>query len=874
MAKSLVWRWLIIVVVLASWTYSLFPPTDRDFYQAMTAAAEGGDKGADEAFTKMIAAARQIEQASLAATNDSFKKSPLKAVEEAADAAGIRLNEYIVIHGQPTASNRSVLQYVRRISRGKLRLGLDLRGGTEFVIAIDEAKIPKDRTLTELRDQIMEIVRNRIDQSGVLEPEILPVGENSISIRIPATDLDDKQRFKEILSQTANLKFHLVHPKNDELVSDEAQKRLQDPSFVLTVPDYTRKVLEEERNGQPASSILFIKTQPEEVDGSHLSRAGASMDEFGSFIVNLEFNLKGAELFGRTTTDHVGERLAIVLDGTVKSAPNLNEPILGGRAQISGSFTREEAHQLGIVLQCGNLPVDIKIDSEQFISPTLGLESIKSSAWAGGAGLLAVMLFMMIYYMVPGVIANIALLLNVVLIFGTMPLLDATLTLPGLAGIILTIGMAVDANVLIFERIREELLAGKSTENAVKRGFAQAFWTIFDSNITTLFAAIILMNFGSGTIKGFGVTLTIGIASSMFTALFVTRAIFDVLLHFNLLRKIYMIQAFQIRTIRFLDFSKPFIYVSLALIAISLVVGIARGRNALSVDFRGGTALSYTYVDGPDAEALVKALEAHPDLNLKEPRAHYKASATSNAKLVEIVVSNTFEAEDHIAAKVQDALNQQFPDAKFDSGLETAVGALVGKQFIAQALKALFWSLVCMLIYVSFRFEFGFALGAVVALLHDSVIATGLFLLASGMERQISLTAIAAILTIVGFSINDTIVIFDRIRENLGLMKKSDFREICNVSISQTLSRTIITNGTVLAVIITLFIFGGGPVNDFALIMLIGVVAGTYSTIFIATPVMLWWLERQAKKKGTSVLHEAAGRQPTTTQQPDVGAPA
>ena len=352
----------------------------------------------------------------------------------------------------------------------------------------------------------------------MVEAQIQPIGPSTISLKIPSIDADDVHRYRKIVQATAKLDFRVVHENNSSLVNQEGS-----PDFSPPIA-FERMVLAPGANSQEDQEILYVKRIPESIGGRHVKRAFRNMNEFGSHSVSLEFNLEGAKLFHEATLKYVNRRLAIVLDGTVYSAPNINEPIPGGRAEISGTFTQEEAENLSVVLRCGNLPVPISIQGEFSTDPTLGRDSVKSGAYAAVAGLILVTVFMIIYYLTAGIIADLALAANILLVLGTLTIAGATITLPGIAGIVLTIGMAIDANVLIFERIREELANKKSLGNAVQLGYNRAFVTIIDANLTTLFAAAILYWCGSGPIRGFAVTLTFGIFASLFTALFMTRA--------------------------------------------------------------------------------------------------------------------------------------------------------------------------------------------------------------------------------------------------------------------------------------------------------------------------------------------------------------
>ncbi len=851
---KLTWRWIVILLVIFGWSISLWPPTDRDFLQTMETQAKKEGQKPDAKFEEIINRARVI-------MSENSSISPMKAVANAADELHIELSNYIPIYGRDMPSNQEVLQYVRRLSRGKLRLGLDLSGGTEFVVAFSEDDMPEDRSVGDIQDQLMEIIRNRVDKSGVLEPEIVPYGPTGISVKIPTIDEDDTNKFKELLTRAAVLEFRMVHPESGDFEQLERERQQEDPDYVHQVLGYERKVHEYDMKGQSRREVLWLSTEEQKLSGQNITDAHPTAGEFGQLQIAFTLDTEGAIAFGELTGANVGQRMAIVLDGTVYSAPNINDRIGGGRGVITGSFTQDEASQLAIVLKSGNLPVQTRLEGVNMTAPTLGIESIRSGAMAAVVGIILVILFMVTYYFRSGVIATIALVLNMLIVMGTLPILDATITLPGLAGIVLTIGMAVDANVLIFERIREELKTGKSIQNAISRGYSSAFSTILDANLTTLFTAFILVKFGSGPIKGFGVTLSIGIIASMFTALFVTRTIYDTLLKYDLIHKLRMMQFLEPGHVRFFDYRKLAYLVSAGFILLALITIVVRGGSALSVDFRGGTAISFQYEETVSNQQIAKTLEQNEQLGVRDVRVNYKSSTLKEGRLMEVVVTKQFSDEVDPGTLIAGIINAAHPEMKARVASVELVGAMVGSQFTWSAIKAVILALIMIIIYIAIRFEFSYAIGAVVCLAHDVIIGLGIYLMWGFGDRQISLTVIAAILTIIGYSLNDTIVVFDRIRENVGLLRKTNFAEICSISINQTLSRTILTSLTTLLVVVILYLFGGGAINDFSLIMMVGIVVGTYSSIFVATPVMIYIQTRVMHKK--SLLAEGASTSKT-----------
>ncbi|MEP6663853.1 MAG: protein translocase subunit SecD, partial [Verrucomicrobiota bacterium] len=561
--------------------------------------------------------------------------------------------------------------------------------------------------------------------------------------------------------------------------------------------------------------------------------------------IDFELDKKGAELFGQMTSENKGRQLAIVLDGELYSAPVINEPILTGRGVISGKFDLKEARELADVLE-NPLERPVKILSERGVDPSLGKDTIASGIRSAIIGTIAVVVFMMVYYMWAGLVANVALLLNIVILLGVMCSIGTTLTLPGIAGIVLTIGMAVDANVLIFERIREELATGKSLRGALSAGYSRAFGTIFDSHVTTVISAIILIFMGTGSVKGFGVTLTIGVTLSLFTALFVTRLIFDWALDKNLLKGLPMLHLIKPGQIDFLRWAKPAFVLSWTLIIIGVGYGFYRGKNVLGIDFKGGETLTMRF--DPAKKIPAQELRDVVDkLHTGEAIIQYQRDlATGNEMLT---VTTAFES----GQKVEQALKEKFPGAKFTTvGLEK-VGPTIGEEIQTTAVYAVLLALFGILLYVAFRYEFSFAVAAVIAIIHDVLMTLGWFFLTG---RQLNAPMVAAVLTIIGFSINDTVVIFDRIREDLKMGMRGSFREIINKAVNQTLSRTIITSGTVFLATMSLYLFGGGVINDFAFTFLIGIITGTYSSIYIASAIVLWWHKGERPNLASKVIVE------------------
>ncbi len=810
--------------------------------------------------------------------------------------------------------------------RTKVKLGLDLRGGTSFTLQMDEQELEKqireespDLTPEQVRgrlegavrraqEQALEIIRNRVDALGVAEPLIYPERHNRIVVQIPGLKETDRDRAARLIQSAAYLVFSIVHEDNDKLVAALFEKGLApagyrigslpgatrsrdvylrdpavpdealDAAFRATLetfqapPGYRFMLQQRVEDGRKHYLPWFVR-QRYELRGDSLKTAGIEYDQLGQPYVTLKFDAKGARKFARVTAEYApggarnpnpqGRRyLAIILDDTLYSAPFLKTAIYGGEAIIEGGFSLKEAQDLAIVLRAGSLPSRVQIIESRSVDPSLGRDTIASSTRATLYACVLVVLFMVVYYRFGGLVADLALLFNLILLplgmmitAGIMSLFSGgiggshiglpVLTLPGIAGIALTIGMAVDANVLIFERMREEQALGKRLGPAVEGGYAKAFVTILDSNLTTVMAAVILFLMGSGAVRGFGVTLTAGIMVSMYTALMLTRMVFNLVIARGRMPYLKMMALIRPSTVDFIRWRHLAIGASLAVSLASWGWMTARfvqtPAAVFGTDFTGGSAVTFQGVQKPDVERLRAALDA---AGVKDAQIQYQRSLDKAEEVVQI------RAAYGSGDTVKRALAERFPEARFTVVGEDTVGPQIGREMTGTALRALLYATIGMVLYIAWRFEFSFGIGAIVAMLHDVIVSLGLFCLCG---RQIGATTVAALLTIVGYSVNDTIVIFDRIRENLRKHPGKSVIEICNLSINETLSRTLLTGTTTLLALLMLLLFGGGAINDFALLMLIGIVVGTYSSIYIATPVMLG-LRRLLRKPDAKVL--------------------
>ena len=834
-------RTAIVVVVIAIFGLSIHPLTPRDFYQTFRETLKNAD---DPTAAALIEDARERQ----AERPDSY---PSVALLEAADSAGVELKN--LVDGTDLADNSDVIALIRKKAASSIRLGLDLNGGVEFLLELepDEEFLARfapgasrtDREELEqrmstdfarYRDLAMESLRKRLETQNIFESEITPFGARGLALRAPIVSKDEKDKLQKLIRMSCKLQFRLVHPDNQALQLRAAA----DPAGFVPPAGYDL-MREVSRDGKDRTDRNFnLVSRKVEMDGRDIAEAMVVRDEFGQTKIALRFNSTGGERFAKVTADNVGRQLAIVLDGKLYCAPVIQGAIGGGRAEISGDFSREEAQNIADALSSGSFPFRINITAVYDTAPTLGADNVSNGIWAGLLALALLAAFMCIYYFRAGLIAMIALGVNVVLILGAMAATGATLTMPGIAGIILTMGMAVDANVLIFERIREELTAGKNLRTAVSLGYDKAFSAVFDGNITTLLIGLILMYFGTGPVKGFAVSLSIGILSSLFTALFMTRLIFDYALRYRNWQTLKMCRFFQNPQINFLKQAPRAFLLSGVMLLASFAVFFVKGENMLGVEFTGGTLLSYHYQENAPVATLEKALN---DAGI-HGRISYKsnASVADNRKL-EVLIRRGGQgslAAENLNAGVAEILNRAAPELQLADGQSTVVGGMVGREMSRSAAVAILLAFAGICVYVSLRYEFSYAVAGVLALLHDVIISLGIFIL---MGRELSLPVVAALLTIIGYSINDTIVIFDRIREDRRLMPGRDYREIINLSINRTLSRTILTSLTTFLVVVTMFFFGGIAINDFVLVMMLGIIIGTYSSIFIASPIVLAW---------------------------------
>jgi len=879
--------------------------------------------------------------------------------------SGYSLWPSIQLHTKTGEAKQLFAKENPKVAAKAVNFGLDLAGGTNIVLEIDKSGLKPDEA-ADIQERSLEIVRNRVDQFGLSEPQITPSGDSRIIAELAGVEADAA---RSLVGGTAMLEFKMVAEKekfvqaleqidsylkrqasgdtsatpgqkpesdttkaavadslkqvdsakvaaaadsakkdtamlsDDELLMGSAAAKKADSTQKDTTSDTTAKDklagTAESVKGRPFSSYLrsmggdvaieeqdlpavrAILAQPAiqgliprdvefawgrgfetlengnklkklyllkhraEMDGKEVATASpyriSDGLSAGQIAVSLKFKGLGPKKFASITGNNVGKQMAIVLDDQVMSAPVIRDRIPNGEAQITGMEDMNEAKQLSVVLRAGALPAPMKIVELRNVGASLGEENIKAGFMSGVVALIICLLFMIVYYHYAGVVANAGILINLLMTGAALSMFNATLTLPGIAGLVLTVGMALDANVIIYERIREEMRAGQMARGAVAKGYEKAFSTIFDANITTFLTALILYKIGTGPVKGFGLTLMIGIATSMFSALTVTRAIFEYKLaksDANVLNVGKGIAWFNTANLPVMAKKKVFVVFSSILLVFSFGSMIAKGFE-YSIDFTGGMVYTIQYQDNaPHSSDISKALSKE----FKDVKVRKLGATTSNEYMVSIQSGKSDEAtvkEYH--GKLTSALANVGSPAVIG---EDVVGPTIGKELRTNALLALLLSTLMIGLYIWARFGklgLGFGAGAIVSLIHDIIITVGVISL---FGLPIDGAMIAALLTMIGYSINDTIVVFDRIRENTQILGKDSFEEKANLSINQSFSRTIITSLTTLFASVVLAVMGGSSIRDFGIVMTVGVIIGTYSSIGVSAQVVVWWSKR------------------------------
>ncbi|HUW62869.1 MAG TPA: protein translocase subunit SecD [Candidatus Bathyarchaeia archaeon] len=804
---------------------------------------------------------------------------------------------------------RDVSQGVRRWAEFDVNqvvtLGLDLQGGVHMVLGFELTDEQKEKGFNEaaIQELLLQKIRRRIAEFEAKDPIIQALGANQIQIQLPGEK--DIDRATRLIKQTALLTFHIASGteettrvintiRSDKRFENRFTPFLMKPRVpgIFRIPVdkivQVRGVVEEINASQgllPEAKKFFISQPPNPWDdqeyelylldaepqmtGEGLTGAmfAENNDRPGYYMIHFQFGADAASRFGEVTGNNIGRALAIVLDGVVVSAPTIESRITR-QGQITGNFSFEQAKDLTIALNSGSMPVPVREEYMGVVGASLGTDSIRKGLYSSVFALASVMILMLVYYRFGGLVANVALLLNGLIMLAAFAYFRLTLTLPGIAGFVLTLGMAVDANVLIFERVREEVRNGKSLISAIELGYKRATVTILDANITTLIAALVLLQFGTGPVQGFGVALAIGIFTSVFTALVVTKAIFDFMVSHKRLSKLTMMSLIKPDTkIPFIEWRNKAFIVSGILILAGIAIFFGRGyEKNFGVDFASGSSM----VVRLDTEQPVKIGDVRrqltsggfPDAIVQEfgegatlAKNQFTIRTTQMLDTEEQAVEPAFgnpPAEGSVRSRLKAALRPLTGEltGREKVVIERAevVGPAIGSQLRNDAIKAVLYSFLFMIAYMWFRYNLVFGVTAVIALAHDTLICTGLLALYGG---HIDMTVVAAVLTIVGYSVNDTVVIFDRIREDMRVYSGRgwSYMQIMNQAINQTLGRTILTSGLTFTAVLMLFLFGGQVLHDFAFYLMVGILIGTYSSTFVASALaymwQTWWKKRQ-----------------------------
>jgi SecD/SecF fusion protein len=729
--------------------------------------------------------------------------------------------------------------------REKIKLGLDLNGGVHLVLRVktDRAlQLHPQLTAKDLVDQARHTIERRVNELGVSEAVVARYTElDQILVELPGvTDVD---RAKQIIKSTAQLRLTLVErgPFPDRAAALQSYDNILPPSLEVLPGPAATEASGSGSSGSSGSSTWYVVHKTPAVTGSDLRDARPSTDEYNRPAVQFTLKQEAAARFGAFTAGHIDRALATVLDDRVTSVANIQSRI-DAQGQIVG-LSREEMMEQVITFRSGALPADLEYVEEHTIGASLGEASIRSGVLASIAGLVLVMLFMLAYYRLAGVNAIVSIILNLLILIALVAVIPVTLTLPGIAALILTIGMGVDSNVLIFERIKEELANAQSTPNAqnmraaVTAGFNRVWITIVDTHITSLIAAAFLFQFGTTSIRGFATTLTIGLAANVFTAVFASKVLFDLML-----RRRTSVRAVQIFrpsarvTAPRIDFTRwfaPALLLSLVIIGSGVYTMASRGLP-LGIDFSGGTLVVAEFAgQGVTEEQVRAAVAALPGDEVVQ---RYGPASERQFIIRQPLAEGTARDGDALEANVRQ-VTQALKAADLPASQivkRELVSAAIGKDLQRRGIYATVASIVAITAYIAIRFRPSFAIGAIAATFHDVAVTLACLSLAG---YDLSLNVTAALLTVIGYSVNDTIVVFDRVRENAKALGGQPLASLVNLSVHQTLSRTVITAGTTLLAVLALYLFGGEALRGFGFTMLVGIVSGTWSTIFIASAI-------------------------------------
>ncbi len=730
-----------------------------------------------------------------------------------------------------------------------LKGGIDLVGGSSFTLVVEPKVDDSGHPLPLSPDDVKQAIRTiekRVNEYGNIDMLIAQQGADKILLQMPGMSPEESAKIEELLKKVAKLELREVNLDGYRPGPDGRTLAARVADNAEIVPGYSAyeyKFKDDEGNDRSEFILLSKRVA---LTGKDVQQAWPQ--PLGN-KVSITLNNAGADKMLNLTKDMTlgRDRIAVVLDGEVLTAPVV-QAVLSKNFEISGQENAEEARALANAM-LNPLENPLKIDQKSAISPTAGKDTVRQGIWAGIVGLSITAAFVLLFYRLAGFVALFGLAVNGLILFGAMAVFGFTFTLAGIAGMILSIGMAVDANVLIYERLREEIAAGKSLKTAIPLAYEKAFSAIFDANLTSLITAVVLFWLGNNTLQGFAITLTIGIIASMFSAILVTRVLFRWSTDLSLLRKLSFLNLIGKTTIDFLAKAKPSFIVSGILIAATLVTAAVRGEKALGIDFTGGTLLSFNagerQISAQDVQQRLDALSLSKLAIAQEERSPITGLNISIRCATEdrdTIVNHLREAIPVMGETLPPEEGSPADNVRYVVPLnEDTISATLGQEFFVNSLIALALGMLGILVYITVRFEFSFALGCFISLVHDVAITVGIILMLGG---EMTIFHVGAILTVAGYSVNDTIVIFDRIRETLSTGERS-VRELINEAINATLSRTILTSLTTIITVTILTIFGGAALRDFCAMILVGLLVGTYSSIFIASPIVLWWSQRK-----------------------------
>lgn len=882
---SRTWFWKIAVslVALAVAWFEFHPITPIPLDQFVPAQVIAQKPEFDKLHTEALERVKLYKDAAVAADKKSV--SYFQALRDIGEgrgrAAPVDFRPFFFTEAQivrePDQSKRNgiVLKQLLVSSQGRLKLGLDLQGGVSFTLKVDPtgaesgekgAGDKSNVSAADMVNQAIQVMEQRVNQFGVAEPVIRPVGVLSLEVQLPGEDAANNPDVIDALKKPAKLEFRQVH-RTERPAETDRERSLRslpvDPMLGAASAISTYEVLTlrdvDSRSGEITINRYFVR-KAADATGKIIKSASGRSDDGISFYVDMKFTDEGSKKFGDLTAKiaegnsrSIGQ-LAIVLDGKLQSAPTVREAIRSTGATITGSFSREEAVELANVL---NNPLEFPLITQDVTSvgPSLAKDAQGKSVVASLVAVGLVVFFMVGFYVWGGFIAILGMILNLVMILGALAYFGATITLPGVAALVLTLGMAVDANILIFERVREEAALGKDRSVALSEGYARATWTIIDANLTTLLTALILVFMGSGPIRGFGITLTIGIFTTVFTSLVTCRGLQELAISRGVMTRVFGLPVFKpTLDIPFLNFARLAFIASWVIIALGLGELAYKGKEAFGKDFRGGESALVAIAPGAKVDtgkiaALATSIgladttvTVQTPVGGGEPTLRIETELTKDKSKGEF--ANVAAIVRAIQAKNPEILKDRTASVDKLMLSKEAIGGSVSSELRTNAIWSVVLALLGIGIYVSLRFETGFGVAAMVATLHDVLMTIALFVFFGG---QFNATLIAAILLIIGYSINDTIVVFDRIREELQSNPGRSLRDIIHFAINRTLSRTILTSATVFLCAVALWAFGAGDVRLYGEIFIYGVLTGTFSSIFIASPVFYWWHKGERK---------------------------